>query len=97
MAKNEEGEQLDLIEVEPENAKQIARCARVYKKAQAVRLEALDEEVKNKKKLIALIHEADLQPVNGKYKFRAGKMIITVTPCDERVGVKDDDGEAEEE
>lgn len=96
-SKPDEGEQLDLIEVEPEEAKEIARIARAYKKAQKARVTALAEEIKQKEKLLAVVKEAKLQPgVDGMYTFKANGTIITVTPRDELVKVKFEDEDAED-
>ena len=85
----EVGEQIPLIDIEPENAKAIARAARAYKKAQKARMEALSEEIKQKEKLLAVVHQADIKAnADGEYCFRAGDVTITVKPRDELVKVK---------
>jgi hypothetical protein len=83
-------EQLDLIDVAPESAKKIVGVARRYKAAQVQRIEILEQEVNEKQKLLALVKEAKLTPVDGKIKFRCDGLIITVTPRDELVKVKDE-------
>lgn len=86
-----EGEQLDLIDVSPANSKEIIKQARIYKKAQAERCEALAEEVESKQKLLSLIKEAGLKPLeDGVIRFRLDGFTITVKPRDELVKVKDD-------
>ena len=89
-----EGEQLDLIDVSPPNSKEIIKYARIYKKAQAERQEALAREVESKQKLLSLIKEAGLKPLeNGVIRFRLDGYTITVKPRDELVRVKDDSEE----
>ena len=91
-----DGEQLDLIDVAPENAKPIIAMARAYKKVQAVRQAALREEIGLKQKIIELVRAADLQPLEGgKIKFEYDDVIVTVTPRDELVKVKDRAEEAQ--
>jgi hypothetical protein len=94
----EPGEQLDLIETQPENAKAIARIAKAYKKAQRERMEALESEVAQKEKLLAAIKEAAIVPdTDGNYEFRVGKMKIKVKHRDELVQVKDEEDTTSDE
>lgn len=92
-SKNKEaGEQLDLIDVAPENSKVIIAVAKRYKKAQRERIRALDEEKKQKIKLLALVGEAHLQRLeDGKIRFRCDGYLITITPRDELVQVAESD------
>jgi hypothetical protein len=84
------GEQLELIDVLPENAKPIIAAARLYKKFQAARMAALDKETKQKQVVLNLIHEAKLQPLEGgKIKFEHDGVIISVTPRDELIKIKE--------
>ena len=90
------GGQLDLIDVAPENSKEIIALARAYKSAQGRRIDALEEEVATKVKLLALIKEANLQRLDdGKIRLHLDGYTITVTPRDELVKVKED-SEADE-
>ena len=94
MAKKKEtdlsGEQLTLIEVQPENAKPIIKAARLYKKCQAARQAALAQEVKQKKKILELIRAAKLQPLDeGVIKFEFDRVLISVTPRDELIRIVD--------
>ena len=85
------GEQMDLIDVKPKNSKEIIRHARLYKMAQEKRVNALAEEVAEKKKLLELIEQEHLQRLeDGKIKFKLDGYTITVTPRDELVRIKED-------
>ena len=89
--KVESDEQLDLIDVAPENAKPIVAAARLYKKASSVRQAALADEVKYKHRIIELVKEAKLQPLEGGViKFTYNGVTVSITPRDELVKVKDD-------
>lgn len=96
----EPGEQLDLIETQPENTKQIARIARQYKKAVAARQLEGKEEVKLKEKLRNAIKEAKIAPeADGSFKFTVQGIKISVEPRDELIKVKledNDDGDGDE-
>jgi len=85
-----EGEQLDLIDVHPENIKPIMAAARKYKMFQANRMAALDEEIKQKKVVLDLIHESGIKPLDGgKIKFEYEGTVISITPRDELVQIKE--------
>lgn len=87
----ETGEQMDLIDVQPKNAKPIIAAARLYKKFQAARLTALDKEVAQKQKVLELVKAANLQPLDGgKIRFEYDSVTVSVTPRDELVKVKDE-------
>jgi hypothetical protein len=91
-------EQLDLIDVKPENSKEMLVVAKRYKTAQAQRIEALGREVAEKQKLLALIKEANLQHLDdGKIQFRIDRLIVTVTPRDELIRIKDENENNDEE
>lgn len=93
-AKKDKGEQLDLIDVSPENAKPIIALARRYKKISAARQANLAEEVKLKKQIIDLVKAAKLQPLeNGVIKFAYNGVTVSITPRDELVKVKDEKAE----
>jgi len=88
------GDQLALIDVDPENMKSIIPIARRYKKVQAARLAALNEEVELKQKILKLAREAKLQRLDdGKIKFKCKGVVITITPQDDKVSVKEDSTE----
>jgi len=83
------GEQMDLIDVHPENAKKIIKAAEAYKDAQGRRISALAEEKKYKQKIIDLAEQAELKPLdNGKTKFSVDGAEICITPRDKLVQVK---------
>jgi len=85
------GEQLDLINVAPENTKEIVACAKRYKNAHTERIDALQKETDEKERLLNLIKQAHIQTLEGgKIRFRVDGYLITVTPRDELVQVKDD-------
>lgn len=86
---------MDLIDVSPKNAKPIVAEARLYKKFQTARIASLKKEVEQKQEILALVREAKLQPLEGgKIKFEFDNVLVSVTPRDELVTVKD---KAEEE
>lgn len=86
-----EGEQMDLIEVGPKNAKVIIEQAKIYKAALAKRLKSLATEVAAKEQLKSLIKAAKLRPMeDGIIRFRVDGFLITVEPRDEKVTVKDE-------
>jgi len=90
MAKRKPGEQMDLIDVHPRNQKRIIAVARTYRQAQAERQEALKAEIEQKEKLLNLIHQAKLKPLDdGKIKFSVDTLTITVTPRDELIQVRE--------
>ena len=87
---NASGEQLDLIDVSPKNAKPIIQAARIYKKHQTARIAALNKEIEQKQKILELVKEANLQPLEGgKIKFEYDGVTISIEPRDELVKVKD--------
>lgn len=86
MAKKEQKiseEQLDLIDVHPENEKEIVAAAKLYRKHLANRQAAGRKEVEQKEKILMLIKEAKLQPLeDGKIRFSSDGFTFTVTPRD---------------
>jgi len=84
------GVQLEMLDVKPKNSKEITKAARLYKKYQADRQTALSREVEQKQKILELVKAEHLQPLeSGKTTFKVDGMIISVTPRDELVTVKD--------
>jgi hypothetical protein len=89
----EAGEQMDLIDVAPANAKPIIAEARAYEAAKRARLKAGAEETARKEKLLTLIKQANLQRLDdGSIRFKARGFIIKVTPRDELVTVTEEGG-----
>lgn len=88
--KNSE-EQLDLIEVGPENGKAIITEAKNYKKHQADRLAALKLELESKKKVLKLVKEANLQRLkDGVIRFTLDRVTFKVTPQDDLITIKEE-------
>lgn len=84
-------EQLDLIDVKPKNSKEIIATARRYKATQAKRLSYLKDEIAEKQTLLELVKKEKLQPLeDGKIRFRCDGMVITITPRDELIKIKED-------
>jgi hypothetical protein len=97
MAKKQEAEQLELMDVTPEFAKPLKAAARKYKKAMGERQAALKDEVEAKAKVLELVKAAGIKPdASGVTKCHVDGMTIKVTPRDELVKVKmdEDDDEA---
>jgi hypothetical protein len=88
--KEESNEQGTLMEIGPKHSKEITAVAKKYKAAQAERLEALGREKDLKEQLLAMVKDENLQPVDGKIKFRVNGLEITVTPRDELIQVKEE-------
>lgn len=85
------GEQLDLIDVSPKEAKEIIPLAKKYKAAVKNRLMYLKEETDTKEKLLEMIKQANLQRLDdGSIKFHCKGLLITVVPRDEKITVKED-------
>ena len=85
------GKQLPLIDVEPENMKGILPKAHEYKEAVTERLAWLASETKLKAELLALIKEAKIKPLeDGVIRFCCDGVVISVTPRDELIKVKED-------
>lgn len=93
----EQGEQLQLIDVGPENLKKIKPVAKKYEAAKRRRMAAGEEESELKQQLLALVKEANLSRLpDGTIRFKVDHMTITVTPRDELVKVKDEDEDEED-
>lgn len=87
---SEKGEQMDLIEVGPENLEHIVKEVRQYKYHQKQRLIHLKKEVEQKEKIKALVAEAHLQRLkDGNIKFEADHAIVTVTTQDDLITIKE--------
>ena len=87
-AQKPDGEQMDLIDVLPENCKALVEAAKLYKKYLTVRLKALAKKVEQKQVILELVKAANIQPANGgKIKFKYQNVKINVTPSDYKVSV----------
>ena len=92
--RKKKGEQMPLMDVEPENAKAIITAAREYKAVQVKRMAALEREVDAKGRVLAEIKKAHLQTLDGGViRFKYDGMLITVKPRDELVQVKEEETE----
>ncbi len=88
--KKEAGEQLDLIDVAPKDAKPIIDAARVYKKHQKARQAALKKETEQKVLILELISKANLQRLkDGKIKFEFDDVYICISPQDDKITVNE--------
>ena len=84
------GEQMQLIEVAPENLDKISPHVRKYREALKQRQAALKEEVKQKQLIQELVLAAKLQPLtNGHVKFRCEGFEIDLEPRDFVIHVKE--------
>lgn len=94
MTKKQEGEQQPLIDVGPENMKEIVTVAKLYKKHMTIRQAALMKEIAKKQELLNLVKAAKLKPLEGGViKFKVDGLTIKITPRDELVQVKEDSPE----
>ena len=83
--------QMDLIDVNPKNVKEIIQTAREYREAESQRIKLLRKEVELKNKLLEQIEKADLQRLpNGQIKFKSGGFIISVTPRDQLIKIQEE-------
>jgi hypothetical protein len=86
----QEGEQMPLIDIEPENAREIIKQAKIYEAVKKERIIALQNEVESKHKLLELIKNSGIpRSEDGSITYKSGTLTITVTPRDELVKVKD--------
>lgn len=94
-------EQLQLLDVDLPEVKEIKSAARAYRRAQQARLKAGAEEMKYKGQLLEVVKAAqesgNIKPdEDGAFKVKVGDLTISVTPRDELVRVrfdKDDNGD----
>jgi len=91
-------EQMDLMDVQPENAQEIIEAVKKYKKFQGARIKAGIKEVELKGIVKNLVKAAKLQPLeDGVTKLRFNHVEISITPRDEIIKIKYDDEEFAEE
>ena len=82
--------QLQLIETLPENIQEIVDVAIEYKECVTTRLGILKKEVELKHKIKEMVKEAKLQPLkDGVIRFRHDGVLISITPRDEVIRVKE--------
>lgn len=83
------GAQMELIEVGPENLKEISKHLKVYKDAQTKRLAALKIETEKKQVILDLVHKAGLGRLpDGRIRFTCDGLLVEVTPTDEVIKIK---------
>ena len=88
--KPKKGEQLDLIDVNPENMTKIIPLARTYMGIVKKRVALTDQETNAKEALRAEVGAAKLKRLpGGSIKFRCDGLLITITPTDEKIKVKE--------
>lgn len=85
--KTEKGEQGVLIDVAPENAQEILEEAKIYKQLETDRIKILAQEVEHKKKVTGMVKKVVKPGDDGKYRFKYGKLVITIEPRDELVKI----------
>ena len=82
--------QLQLIETLPENIQEIVDVALEYRECKLGRVNILKKEVELKTKIKEMVHKAGLQPLkDGVIRFRHDGVLISITPRDELIKVKD--------
>lgn len=88
--KSEKGEQMALMDVGPENAKEIVDAVRVYKRHQADRRAALKKEVELKDVVKELVKKADLKRLpNGNIEFECDGAEVAIMPQDDLITIKE--------
>ncbi len=84
------GEQMQLIDVEPENLKEILGAVKIYKRHQIDRLEAGKKEIAAKAVVHELVTAANLQPLSdGVIRFECDGKIVSIEPRDEVIRITD--------
>lgn len=84
------GKQLDLIDVAPENAKEIIAATKLYKVHQAARLKAGKAEVAQRTVVRGLVAESGLQRLpDGSIRFELDGKLFCVTPQDDLITITD--------
>lgn len=88
--RTEKGEQMPLMDVGPENNKEIVDAVRLYKVHQKDRLTAGKKEVDQKEVVKKLVLKSKLQPLkSGVIKFTCDNAEIEVTPRDVLITIKE--------
>jgi hypothetical protein len=89
-AESTSGEQLDLINVSPENMEKILPIAKAFRKVVKDRVRLTNKEIELRNELEQAVDEAKLQPLpDGKIKFKIDGLIITIEPTGRKVSVKE--------
>ena len=84
--------QLQLIETLPENIQEIVDLAEEYEDVKQGRLNILDKEKELKHKLLEMIKASGIKPLeDGVIRFRHDGFMISITPRDELIKVKEID------
>jgi hypothetical protein len=82
--------QLELIQTLPDNVQEIVDVALEYKDCVTTRTGILKKEVELKNQIKEMVHKAGLQPLkDGVIRFRHNGVLISVTPRDELIKVKE--------
>lgn len=88
--KKEAGEQLQLIDVGPENLKEILASVKIYKGHQKIRLSSQKKEIAEKQHVHELVTAAKLQPLSdGVIRFECDGKIVEIVPRDEVIRIRD--------
>lgn len=92
VAKAQSGdEQMDLIDVGPENLQKIVPHARRYRQAVRERMRWGRAETDEKEHIRRLVRDAELSRLpDGSIRFRCDGLLISLTPRDELIKVKDE-------
>ena len=86
------GEQLDLIDVHPKDARPIIAAAKILKKFQVTRSSAQDKENNQKALLLHLVEKANIPRLpDGRIKFHYDGILLTITPKQESISIKEED------
>ena len=88
--KTVKGEQLQLIDVGPENLKAIVKEVRIYKEHQTDRLVSLKKEVDQKEKVRKLVEGSGLKRLqDGTIRFEAAGAVICIAPQEDLITIKE--------
>ena len=82
--------QLQLIETLPENIQEIVDVALEYQECKQGRINILKKEVELKAKISEMVKKAGFQPLkDGVIRFRHDGVLVSITPRDELIKVKE--------
>ena len=88
--KNDETQPYLLTDIGPKDGKKIAEIAKRAKAAQRRKDKAKEQEDIEIDAIRDLIKKSDLKPVDGKIVVRIEGLLITVTPKEDAVKIKED-------